>query len=30
VRNLSVRTPTLDDVFFQLTGAHIKAEEGAA
>jgi len=34
VRNLTMRTPTLDDVFLELTGAHLRAdelgEEGAA
>lgn len=29
VVNLSLRTPTLDDVFFELTGAHLRDEEGA-
>ena len=29
VRNLTLRTPTLDDVFFEHTGARIRAE-GAA
>jgi ABC-2 type transport system ATP-binding protein len=27
VRDLTLRTPTLDDVFLELTGAHFKAEE---
>ncbi|HEY1279989.1 MAG TPA: ATP-binding cassette domain-containing protein [Acidimicrobiales bacterium] len=27
VRNLTLRTPTLDDVFLQLTGAHIQENE---
>lgn len=28
VVDLSLRTPTLDDVFFELTGAHIREDEG--
>jgi ABC-2 type transport system ATP-binding protein len=27
IRNLSLRTPTLDDVFLQLTGAHLQEED---
>jgi ABC-2 type transport system ATP-binding protein len=27
VRNLTLRTPTLDDVFLQLTGGHIQESE---
>jgi ABC-2 type transport system ATP-binding protein len=27
IRNLALRTPTLDDVFLQLTGAHLQEEE---
>jgi hypothetical protein len=27
VRDLTLRTPTLDDVFLELTGAHFDAEE---
>jgi hypothetical protein len=27
VVDLSLRTPTLDDVFFELTGAHIRGED---
>jgi ABC-2 type transport system ATP-binding protein len=30
VRTLTLRTPTLDDVFLELTGAHIQADEDAA
>jgi ABC-2 type transport system ATP-binding protein len=33
VRSLTLRTPTLDDVFLQMTGGHIDAssdEEGSA
>jgi ABC-2 type transport system ATP-binding protein len=30
VRDLTLRTPTLDDVFLELTGTHIRAEEGIA
>lgn len=30
VRSLTLRTPTLDDVFLQLTGAHLRAGEEAA
>jgi ABC-2 type transport system ATP-binding protein len=29
VKNLTLRTPTLDDVFLQLTGAHIREEDAA-
>ncbi|HEY2428794.1 MAG TPA: ATP-binding cassette domain-containing protein [Acidimicrobiales bacterium] len=28
VRNLTMRTPTLDDVFLELTGNHIQSDEG--
>ena len=28
VRDLTLRTPTLDDVFLELTGSHIRAREG--
>jgi ABC-2 type transport system ATP-binding protein len=28
VRDLTMRTPTLDDVFLELTGTHIRPEEG--
>jgi ABC-2 type transport system ATP-binding protein len=28
VRDLTLRTPTLDDVFLELTGSHIRPEEG--
>jgi ABC-2 type transport system ATP-binding protein len=27
VRNLTMRTPTLDDVFLELTGAHLRDDE---
>jgi ABC-2 type transport system ATP-binding protein len=27
VQNLTMRTPTLDDVFLELTGAHIGRDE---
>jgi ABC-2 type transport system ATP-binding protein len=27
VRNLTMRTPTLDDVFLELTGAHLQKDE---
>ncbi|HTZ09653.1 MAG TPA: ATP-binding cassette domain-containing protein [Acidimicrobiales bacterium] len=30
VVSLTLRTPTLDDVFLQLTGSHLEAEEGGA
>lgn len=30
VRSLTLRTPTLDDVFLRMTGAHIGAEEATA
>jgi len=30
VASLTLRTPTLDDVFLQLTGSHLQAEAGAA
>jgi len=30
VVSLTLRTPTLDDVFLQLTGSHLEAEESAA
>ncbi|MGH9187406.1 MAG: ATP-binding cassette domain-containing protein [Acidimicrobiales bacterium] len=30
VRNLTLRTPTLDDVFLELTGAHIESGDGSA
>jgi ABC-2 type transport system ATP-binding protein len=29
VRGLTLRTPTLDDVFLELTGTHIRPDEGA-
>jgi ABC-2 type transport system ATP-binding protein len=29
VKNLTLRTPTLDDVFLELTGAHIREEDAA-
>jgi ABC-2 type transport system ATP-binding protein len=29
VRDLTLRTPTLDDVFLELTGSHIRAAKGA-
>jgi ABC-2 type transport system ATP-binding protein len=28
VRDLTLRTPTLDDVFLELTGTHIERENG--
>ena len=28
VRSLTLRTPTLDDVFLRMTGAHIGVDEG--
>ena len=28
VRDLTLRTPTLDDVFLELTGSHIRPDEG--
>jgi ABC-2 type transport system ATP-binding protein len=28
VRDLTLRTPTLDDVFLELTGTHIRPDEG--
>jgi ABC-2 type transport system ATP-binding protein len=30
VRHLTLRTPTLDDVFLELTGNHIQSDEGDA
>jgi hypothetical protein len=30
VRELTLRTPTLDDVFLELTGSHIEAGETPA
>ncbi len=30
VRDLTLRTPTLDDVFLELTGTHIRPDEGIA
>jgi hypothetical protein len=27
VRDLTLRTPTLDDVFLELTGSHIERDE---
>ena len=30
VRDLTLRTPTLDDVFLELTGTHIRSDEGIA
>jgi ABC-2 type transport system ATP-binding protein len=30
VRHLTLRTPTLDDVFLELTGNHIQSDEGVA
>jgi hypothetical protein len=29
VRNLTLRTPTLDDVFLELTGTHIQTSDEA-
>ena len=29
LRDLTLRTPTLDDVFLELTGTHIRSDEGA-
>jgi ABC-2 type transport system ATP-binding protein len=30
VRHLTLRTPTLDDVFLELTGNHIQSEDGGS
>jgi ABC-2 type transport system ATP-binding protein len=30
VRDLTLRTPTLDDVFLELTGTHIQSDERIA
>jgi ABC-2 type transport system ATP-binding protein len=30
LQSLSLRRPTLDDVFLELTGAHLRAEEASA
>jgi hypothetical protein len=27
VRSLTLRTPTLDDVFLELTGGHLRAQD---